>query len=298
MAKVKKETEDNRQAKTSLWNWKFVASLVSVGVLLLIANSALWVNNVLFNTEKFTNVSTSALLSESSRTALSSEVVDQVLADRPVVKRAIGEPATKFIAGLLDTIIAKSATDKVITKLQTAVTTKRPQNIELDLTGIKSITSKLINLAGTDNPVPDEKRLPDTIMILDTSKIPNFYQYGTLFLWLAPVAGVSALIILAYPHIKRKALTMGVLVWQGTALIATGLFALLVGPLFRPALLAQVENPNFRIVVGNVYNAFIATFNQQSSWFFIAGTAVLLVPLGVYIYSHFVAGKLKFSKQK
>ncbi len=276
MAKTVKSA-NKVEDSTTIWTWRIVVPIIVSAGLLLIANSAIWVNDVLFNTEKFTQITSQALLSESSRNALAGEIVDQALVDRPIVKRLVGEPATKFVSGLLGTNLAETATNKVVARLQTAVTTEDPQNIEFDLTGIKSILPKLISLAGAEESIPEETKLPDTLVLLDTANIPNVYKYATVFLWLAPISAITATILLAYPHIKRRAIVVPVVAMQGFAIVLTGVSALLIGPLFRPTLLSKVSNQNIRIVVENIYNSFSDSFNAQSNWLFVLGGAFLLV---------------------
>lgn len=293
MATKKSEKKTPSIARPSLWHWRVVVPIVVAAGLFLIANSALWVNNVLFNTEKFTSVTTTALLSESSRMSIASGVVEQALADRPVAQRLVSQPATKFIAGLLDSSLALRATEKVVSRLQTAVTTKNPQNIELDLTGVKNVASKLIALADVANvEVTPQRELPDTIFLFDASSVPNVYKYGQVVLWLAPLAGLSAIVLFAYPHIKERKLIRRVMVLQGVTLILFGFFALSIGPLFRPQVLGSVESSNARVVVENIYNAFITTFNEQTMWIFTAGIILLVVPSVLWLYSSQVKPRL------
>ncbi len=293
MATKKPEKKTSPIVRPSLWHWRILVPMLVASLLFLIANSALWVNNVLFNTQKFTSVTTTALLSESSRMSIASGVVEKALADRPVAQRLVSQPATKFIAGLLDSSLAQEATEKVVTRLQTAVTTKNPQNIELDLTGVKNIASKLIALADTANvEVAPQRELPDTIVLFDASSVPNVYKYGQFVLWLAPLAGLGAILLFAYPHIKERKLIRRVMVLQGVALLLFGFFAMSIGPLFRPQVLGNVESSNARVVVENIYNAFIATFNEQTMWLFTAGLILCFIPSALWLYSTQVKPRL------
>lgn len=283
MAKVARK---QIQQKDKIFSWKIVVPTIVAGLFLLVANSALWVNNVLFNNKVFTQTATEALLSESSRTSIASEVVNKALADRPVAQRVVAQPATKLIASLLDTNLAQTATTKVVSRLQTAVTTRSPQNIELDLTGVKNISAKLLAAAETaDVQVRQPERdLPDTIVLFDASNVPNVYQYGQTSLILAPLFAFGGLLLLAYPHISRRSLVRSILVVQGAAIIVFGLLALTVGPIFRPMVLSGVESSSARVVVENMYNAFIQTFNQQTAWLFATGCILLVVPAGLWLY--------------
>lgn len=272
--------------QTALWSWRIIVPMLVAGLLFFIANSAMWVNSVLFNTEKFTETTTTALLSESSRQSIASAVVDKALVDRPIAQRVVGQPATKLIAGLLDTNLAQTATEKVVTRLQTAVTTENPQNIELDLSGVKNIAAQLLTIAETaDIEVQKpQQKLPDTIVLFDASSVPNLYSYGQIFLWLAPLASLSAVLLFAFPHIKNRKLVKRIMVLQGVTLLLFGFLALSVGPLFRPQILGQVSSPDARVVVENIYNAFIATFNQQSQLLLFVGMILIIIPATLWLY--------------
>ncbi len=286
MATKKVTNHKESKQSNSIWSWRVFVPVIVAGFFFLLANSALWVNNVLFNNEQFTQTASSALLSESSRMSIAEGVVDQALADRPVAQRLVSQPATKFVAGLLDSSLAQKATEKVVSRLQTAVTTANPQNIELDLTGIKNIASKLVALAdAADVEVQKpQKELPDTIVLFDASKVPNLYSYGRFFLWLAPLAGLLAVGLFAYPHLREKRLVKRIMALEGAVLIGFGLLALSLGPLFRPQVLGGVESSNARVVVENIYNAFVVTFNAQTQWLFLLGTLFILIPTSVWLY--------------
>ncbi|TAK89145.1 hypothetical protein EPO04_03535 [Patescibacteria group bacterium] len=269
-----------------------IGTAFGASLLLLIANSALWFNNYIFNTTNFTNVTTEALLSDSSRTALATAVVDKALQNRPVAQRAIQEPATKLVAGLLDSNVAETVVERSISRLHTIITSKDPQSIEINLVPIKDTITKVLDLAEqTTGKTVDEDRfnpedLPDTITLVDATKLPNIYVMGTVLLWLGPISLLAALGLLVYPIYRQrqnlKALHVVLAVQAGFV----GIFwitALMIGPLFKPPILAQVSDTNVRTVVENVYNAFITTFNNQSS-ILLAIALILLVAAGASWY--------------
>ena len=200
MAKVNKATINKKVAsktsKYSLWHWKTIVPVLVGGMMLLIANSAIWVNSVLFNTETFTKTATEAVLSEASRIAVAGGGGDRALVERPIAQRVVGEPATKFIARVLDSNLAEKALTRTVSRLQTAVTTANPQNIEIDLSGIKNVAATLIGaVESTGREVPEPRReLPDKIVLFDASNVPNLYSYGQIFLWLAPLAAMSGVL--------------------------------------------------------------------------------------------------------
>jgi len=81
---------------------------------------------------------------------------------------------------------------------------------------------------------------------------------------------------------------------QGAALVMAGLLSLLVGPLFRPPALANITSPNLRIVVGNLYDSFIMSFNQQSMVMIGVGVILACAPLGAhYAFQWYTRNKTK-----
>ncbi len=286
MAAPKKKVEEEKRKKFHINSKLKFVLLSSLAVFfLLIANSAIWVNKTIFNTQNFSQTTTDSLLSESSRNALANEVVDQALANRPLAKNVVQEPATKFISGLLATSQAQAGVQKVAAKLQIVLTSKNNENIEIDLSGIKQTVAKLIDLAGKEDSATKVEQVPDKVTLLDVSKLPKFYKLGTLFMWLAPITFISGLLILAWPHIKARKIRFEVLLPQGLIVLAGYLLGLLMGPLFRPPVLSQFSNTNLRTVAENLYNSFVASFNSQLNYMLGISLIMIGACIAVKVYN-------------
>ena len=280
-----------KQTKKSAITRRVIAGTIIACFLLVLANSAIWVNNTLFNSTVFSNLTKQAILSESSRNAIASELVDTALADKPVLQRTIGPTASKLISGFLGTSAVESSIGKLVTKVNTLITSKDPQNIEFELTSVKATASKLIALTGNEDV--DIDKVPDTLVLLDVSNLPNFYQYSIILLWLAPISIAFASFLLIKPHFSRRRVDMQILTFQGLALIGASIVALLIGPLFRPIVLGQVNTANSKIIVQNVYDTFIATFTSQTMYLFVIGSIVALIPAAIAIYKMIMAKRRK-----
>lgn len=276
-------------------------SLVA-GILLIVSNSALWFNRTIFDTDNFTATATEALLSESSRTAIATGVVDKALEDRPAIKNVIDDRAVKLIGSLLDTSQVRTGVDKSVRFLQTTITSKDPQPVTLDLSGAKDTISRVVTAVDerTDRP-PEERRInpddiPDEIVLFDPSGLPNIYTIGTVLLWLGPLTLVISLGILGYivyvASNDRIRARNALLVVTAT-LALTGMFAMVIGPLFKPPVLAQVSGPNLRIVTENVYDAFVATFTGQTNFLFVAATLTGLGALGLQLVPIYTSRQAK-----
>lgn len=290
--------ESKKSKPTSAISRGLIAVTIAAGFMLVIANSALWVNRTLFNVDTFSTIAEKSLLSESSRNALAGEVVDTALADRPLIKNVVGDTVTKLISGLLGSNQAEAGLRKVISRIHLAITSENPKNIEYDLTGIKSVIDKIITLIGKDDAESRVNKIPDKIVILDVSNLPKLYMYGTVFLWVAPIALIGAAILLVRPHVIRRRLDAKILTFQGFVIIGTSVMALLVGPLFQPPLLAQIPSTDLRVVVENVYDAFIDNFNAQTMWLFDLGLVVLVIAVCVFVYTRFIVKWMQLRKAK
>lgn len=279
---MKQKNESGLNVKSSTLRLIVLSSLAVL--FLIIANSAVWINKSVFNTQNFSEITTKSLLSESSRGAIADEIVQQALSDRPIINSAVQEPASKFISGLLATTQAESAVSRAASRLQIAVTSEYKENIEIDLSSIKQTAAKLIDLAGQDRESTNIDNIPSKITLVDVSKIPEFYKLGTLFMWLGPIALVIGLLLLAEPHLRAKRLRLELLLGQGFIVLAGYLLGLLIGPLFRPPVLSQFNNVNLRLVAENIYNNFVASFNSQLRFMLVLGLIMIAVPIVDKIY--------------
>lgn len=277
-------SNSNMHPKTSL----VVGLSVLAAFLLVVANSAFWFNKYIFSQDQFTKIATSALQSESSRQALAAEISDRLFANRPLLSRAIEEPAAKLISGLLGSNLANKAYTRVVDRLHTTMTSPNPQDITIDLTSIKQIATRVVAALGAESsePAVQVQDLPDSITILQASRVPNIYGLGITMLWIAPLATIVSLGLLAYLiYAARRSLERirSALAIEGLIVAAGGLLALLVGPLLKPLLLANVQSANMQTLAGNIYSAFIATYNQQTIVIFVLALVLLLSALGFWI---------------
>ena len=279
--KLKVVKKQNKISLTKIFILSIVAS-----ILLLVTNSAFWINKQIFNTTNFTSAVTTSLTSESSRVAMAERITDRIFADRAIARRVAGNLSTQIVSGILATDQFTGVLDSAVTRLHTYASSSNQENIDIDLTGIKDIIVKVTNASealGKDITIRADN-VPDTITIIEESKIPDFYRLGVVFLWMAPVAFIFAVLLLAYPHLKYRNDTKSLLILQATIITLVGLFGLLFGPLFKPPVLSSINEPSGRIIVSNIYDSFISTFNSQTLVMVSVGIIALFIGLFWYLY--------------
>lgn len=297
-SKSSKKTVQKKSSQASFWRRTIITG-VFAALLLLIANSAYWANRTIFDTDTFTEIAVTSVTSESSRQAIASEVVDRALGEQPIIKQIAGPTATKLVSSLLGTDQFTKVLETAVSKLQVYLTSSNQESVVLNLSGVKNTFESLISLAGKENTEAQTKisAVPDQITLINADNIPDFYKYGVALLWIGPIAGILALALLIYPYVRDRSRYYIIAATQGALLVVTGYLCLLIGPLFKPPVLANIPSANSRIVIGNLYDAFLNTFNSQSLVLVKLGLALALIPLalryGIRFYNNWAAKKKK-----
>jgi len=277
---------------------KLLVTALAASLLIVVANSAIWANRYFNDTDNFTATAVGALTSDSSTDALASEIVDRALADYPTVKNLVDDTAINFISGLLGSDRMQQVLTKVVSRMQIFLTSPQRDPVVINLSGAKDTVSKLIQLAGREEETKfDPNKIPNEITVIDPSKYPNFYQAGVILMWLAPLLAIGAAALLAWPYLSDIHRYREIMAVQGGALVVVGLLALLIGPLFRPVVLSNVQSANMRTVVDNLYNAFIATFNNQTALIIILGVIVMVVSGAIVVAQHYRTKPKKVAKK-
>ncbi|NBX97492.1 hypothetical protein EBQ81_01325 [bacterium] len=259
---TKKQSPQSTNKLVTLTN-ALLLSGIFVGLLLL--QSAVWAGRAFFSTKTFSSTVTNSLTSQSSRDAISTELVNKALDDRPIVRRVIGPRLTSGVSSLLNSSIAESSIRTMSDRLQTYLTTsdQSQKTVAIDVTGLKTVIQTVSSLVGTsdDQTIPSDK-LPDTITIIDAEKVPSYYQYGKILYYLSPL---SALLVIgcAIGYIKRSKNGYRRLYVVCATVASSTLAAIAMGPLFKPAVLELAKTTSTRTIVGNLYDAFLALFTQQ-----------------------------------
>ncbi len=273
------EKESVKDSNKSLWQRiRTVVLLTIVGVLITIAQTAWWINHTIYDTETFSDITTTALTAESSRVAIANEIVSQSFANKPVLQATLGKSATKLIASLLETDQATNAIEKVTTKVQIILTSEKREAVTFNLVPLKKglvVISAIAERA--DKPIEvDASEIPDTITLIKGNETPKLYKINQTLLFLAPISIFASIGLLGYLLYSGRKRIYKVLLQIGIMLIAIAAIGFSTGPLIRPPVLSLVNNANARIILGNLYDGFIAPFNAQMATMGAVGILVII----------------------
>jgi hypothetical protein len=223
------------------------------------------VNHTVFDKQTFTDITTTQLLSESSRDAVATAVVNKSLENRPVLKRVAGERAESLVSGLLGSDLSSQAVKAVTSKTYAYATSSDRQDIAIDLTAIKTPLNTIIDLAesrGLDVPQTQNK-LPDQIVLLKSDAFPDLSGAVKTMLWLGPLFWLGTIVLFGlYIYIGRAVYARRVYL-AGLAVIIVSLFGLLSSPFIPPPIAAAIPNIDLRPVAQNLAAGFLAPFAAQ-----------------------------------
>ncbi len=264
--------------------WVGIALLVLGGISFFLAQSATWMSTTIFNQRSFVDITTSVIRTEESRNAIASIIVDEALADRPVVKRLVGTQVQNLLSGFLASDLTANLYDRVVNGAYAYLTSSNREDIAIDLTGIKTPLSGIVSFAenrGTDVTF-DPSNIPDQIVIVSTNDVPDLSSYVRLTLILNFVfwflTFVNSFFIQASGKIRRS--------YQvGWVIIGVAVLGLLAGPVFLPPITASfISMIQARDLVSDIATAFLAPFGAQM-WvtIVIAGAAMGILALRRHI---------------
>jgi hypothetical protein len=254
-----------------------IALLFFGAAALFLAQSSYWVNHTVFDQANFTATTTTALLSESSREAISTAIVNRSLDDRPVIKRVVGERATSLISGLLGSDLSTQAVTALTSKTYAYTTSSKRRDIKIDLAAIKTPVEGIISLAQNRGVnVPETQyQIPDEITLLQSDAFPDLSGAVKLMLWLGPLFWLSTIILFGvYIYLGRAAYARRVYI-VGGVIAAVSVLGLLLNPFLPPPIAAAIPNIDLRPVAQNLAAAFLSPFKTQM--YYMLGTTLVVL---------------------
>lgn len=255
-----------------------------VGVLIMVSMTAFWLQRNIFNTERFTAMTTQAILQESSRQAIGTQVSTIILANQPALKMVIGDKLSGQISGLLGTEFAENSINRVAREAQLVITSPKKAPIVFQLSSIKGALVAVQNVASkTGKELPgglSTSSIPDEIVIVDTQNMPNIHALVVATAWLGPLSLVLAVAALAWWVMRAKKHYRLLRVRYSLIVVAaTAVVALVVGPLVEPVIMAVGQTAPEQTILRNIFRVFIKPFNMQATlllMFSLVAYAVLL----------------------
>lgn len=249
--------------------------------LIIIALTAFWLNRVIFDTDRFTATTVSALSEESSRESIGNLVADRVFENRPLLRATLSEPLSEYVAAFLATERAQTGIERAAREAQLLFTSPRREPVELELTEYKAIIATAQEIVRPDET---ERRLnvddiPDSITLVDTSQLPNFHQATIITHTVGPLSLIAALFLAGVWLVRGGRANL----YQRSRIlllvvIASAAIAALIGPIVEPTFVSVGRDAPSQTLLANFYTAFTAPFLTLTLWL---GTLATLTLVGL-----------------
>lgn len=265
--------------KRNLRTYGSWAAVILAAITLFLAQSSYWINHTVFNQQTFTEITTKSLLTDESRDAIASTIVDEALADRPVLQKTIGSRAESFVSGLLGSDLSSQLVNGLTKKVYAYTTASDRQDIAVDLGGIKTPLSNVIDFAedqGREVKV-DPSRIPDRIVIIESNNFPNLSGLVKTMIWLGPLFWLSTIALFAgFIYVGRENYVKRVYI-VGFTIAGVAVLGLFIAPFIPSSLAAAVPQINIRPVAETLASNFLAPFKAQMLCMLVSSLGVLLI---------------------
>jgi len=254
--------------------------LLCIGAsLLMLAQSAYWVNHNFFNKQYFTETTKTVLTSESSKNAIATTVVNRALIDKPLIRRVAGDRAISLISGLIGTDIASQSISWAVNSSYNYMTTQNRKDITIDLTSIKNPLSGVVSFAeNRGNEIKfDPSNIPNEVVLIRSNDFPDLSGTISTLLWLSPLLWLGSLVSFAiYVYIGRKEYVKK-LYNVGFSIIGVSLLGLFIGPFLPPAIASMANNSEIRVIIQDLTTEFLKPFHMQMYIMIIITSLALIV---------------------
>lgn len=248
-------------------------------VSLFFAQSSKWINNVVFDQQTFTDITTETLMKEQNRRAIARSVIDEAFRNRPLADKLIGDRSVSYISELLGSELSSRAVSRVASAGYAYLTSSDKQDIAIDLTAIKTPVSIFVSVMENNNRESrvDPSILPDSVVLISSSELPEVYKFISgvvvfgVFYWLLTIMSLAMFV-----YINRKNLVRSLYI-IGMSVIGVSVLAIFTGP-FVPSIIASfINNINLRIVVVDLASVYLQPFIRQMY------TTILLSLIALFI---------------
>ena len=233
---------------------------------------SVWYSNNILNQDKFIEITNKVLQSESTRSAISNEVISIIKARRPIVG-TISEPLlSNLLTSVMSSELYSNVTVRMSRQLQLQLTSANPRELQVELSPAKTLLNPIFERADSDLL----ERVPDNIVVLRKNQIPSLYKFGTYLTVSGPILLVIGLIMLGLIW-RRISDKREYIVILSLTFAASGLLVYFLVPAVGNYVVAQTDSVNIATILNEVYTAFTAPISQFSSYVIVGGVLIALI---------------------
>lgn len=211
----------------------------------------IWFSNTIFNRDNFVNTTTQVLTSESSRNAISAEVVELTQESFPIIGTAAAPLIEKVVGGVLATDLFTNIFTKLSEEIYYQLTTESPKPLELAIGQVLNLIKPFLD----DQNSELFDQIPSKVTIIGANEIPSLYNFSQVLAILGPLSLIAGLAIvgLLWMRILDKRHYFIII---GLAVATSGFLVFSLIPILGNFITSGISSANGIFIINELYNAF------------------------------------------
>ncbi len=258
-----------------------VAATTLLAALIYGANFGWWLDGSVIDSDSFVESTVEALDEESSRTAVSQLIVDQMIDEFPLLI-VLESNLVVLFSDLLSTdafsgvvtIVAVDVHERIVTGNQDAIVVSLIEYRDIILGPLEVVAPRLAEL------VPDQWF--NSIEILEPGVVPDLSDSGKWIGIVKVLAALGALALMAAMLWLAQRRSLAV-VLIGVAFSIAGVATVMLVPGARWLTLKDIDRVPVQVVIGNTYDAFTHQLLWSAGVLFILGVTLIVLGAALWI---------------
>lgn len=256
------------------------STLLLVGGTLLIVLSAIgfWIQSTVMTEDNFVQLTASVLTSEEARNAIARGIVDQLLAEQPILQAIVRTPLESAIASLLNTAFFRVPLDFVAQFIWETLFINNA-SVVLDIVPLRDFIFGLISaLSPEAAAVLSPDQLPDQIVLIEADQLPDIQRIANGIAWLTWLflLGGLGLTGLALGRAWRNVgLRWALVGWTGIFLVVEVILVFILSIPARSTLIVAINDQTGRVIVGETYDVLVQRLMVELFVLFILGLSLV-----------------------
>jgi hypothetical protein len=262
------------------------STLLLVGGTLLIVLSAIgfWIQQTVMTEDNFVQLTSQVLTSQAARDAIATSIVDQLLAERPILQGLVRDPLESAIASLLDTAFFRVPLEFIAHFIWETLFINNA-SVVLDIAPLRDFVFGIISaLAPQATATLSPDQLPDQIVLIEFDELQDIQRIESSVTWLTWLFLIGGLGLIGYGigrAWRSPGLRWALIGWTGIFLAGWVVLAFILSYPARSTLVVAVDNQAGRVIVGETYDALIQRLHAGLGVLFVL--ALILTGLCFYM---------------
>jgi len=237
--------------------------LIVAAVFIFVADISVWAWMNVVDNDRFVVVARQTMEREDVRIAVATIIVERMFEDRPLLRNAVGDEVAAALAGILARDRFQSLFDRLANRMHRVIIAGGIDPVTLDITTVRGVVVALARVFRDEDDVSAIESYPDEIVILEEQRYAALERLVIAIPWIAVSSSLAALglLVLVFFRAVDRARAF---VHAGSLIVVVAVLTLILSLPVRATLIQQFAMREQRIIVGELYDAFVRSLYAQT----------------------------------